>query len=108
MTYAKYEQLILDGGGTHKTLQPIKLVVTLIPSTSMSAQLKYRKDRGSWVYSSVYSEPTRMEWSLSFLGRVNEFEYGFDISSATGTKARITGVFFSYEDFSEEVEEGGI
>lgn len=104
---AKYEQLILDGGGTHKKIQPIKLVVTTIPNVNTSLTLKYRIDRGTYIsgMQGFGLLANRVEWNLAYLGRVKEFEYGFEVTGSGHTT--ITGVFFSYDDFSEEVEEGG-
>lgn len=110
-TTGSYEQLIFDSGTPQQDLVAIKLVITFLPLASgETITPKYRVDRAvSWTLGTTITTvgETRAEQLIDVQGRYGEIEYGFDVTSSSGTYPIIVGVFFMSNDNKDEAPEGG-
>jgi hypothetical protein len=97
-----YESLIFDNGAPDDVMLPFTLVIKFVPlTTGQTLTPKVKLDRGSWVNGpTAVAGDDRVEYNL--YTRCDEIELGFNWTSSSNTKIKITEIQFKYDDLMEE------
>jgi hypothetical protein len=102
-----WESLIFDDGNSEEEKLPFDIRLTFEALTTGQTIIpKYRLDRGSWV-SGVVVDGTgagsgATEIKLPIYYRAKEIEMGFNYTSSSNTRLKVTALTFKYDDCKEE------
>jgi hypothetical protein len=102
-----WESLIFDNGNPEEEKLPFDIRLTFETLTTGQTVLpKYKLNRGSWVIGSIVggtgAGSGATEVKLPIFNRAKEVEIGFNYTSSSNTRLKVTGVTFKYEDLSAE------
>ncbi len=101
---ASLESLIFDNGNPWDEKLALGLKAIFLPlPTGATVRLKYKIDRGSWVYSDTVTTGATSILHKINSGRFFEIEFGLDITTASASATpKIIAIAFNYDDLQEE------
>lgn len=99
-----WESLIFDSENPDKEMLPYDLIIDFEPlTTGQTITPKYKLDRASsWTTGTAASAVGDVRIEFPIFTRAREIEFGFDYTSTSNTRIKVTNVFLKYDDLAEE------
>lgn len=102
-----WESLIFDNGNGEDEKLPFDIRLTFETLTTGQTIIpKYKLDRGSWVLGAVVdgtgAGSGATEIKLPIYYRAREVEMGFNYTSSSNSRLKVTALTFKYDDLKEE------
>lgn len=106
-TSGSWESLIFDDGKPQKTKEVFKIVIEFEAlETGETVTPKYKINRATnFTSGDTVSTVGETRAEIAIHTHFKEIEFGFDVTSSTGTFPVVTCVYFSYDDKREEMNE---